>query len=301
MRMSWTWGLPLEGTSSSFFQTVGSSLLYNNRKARQAQWSLNPSVHKSAAAGMTLLYQSNLSLYKLPLKSWMWTLKAGIQGRIDVQICFTSPLQLNLVIKRLLTWLCSASLVNSGLVLTQKEKRHGLSCTGSGWFHKTHVHTRLKTWCAGTPQNGKKKPVTPCAAFMNAHEHFWKLIIPEAELTWGPRMTERLMGFCFTTKYVRCRCALTHSYISFMAHKIHRCIAPSVNETTTAMIFNKLILALSFFPVTIDHWGKCFSWDFQSTHIIHIHSSRQADVKAHAGFCRQAIWLSACIRNGPVT
>lgn len=142
MRMSWTWGLPLEGTSSSFFQTVGSSLLYNNRKARQAQWSLNPSAHKSAAAGMTLLYQSNLSLYKLPLKSWMWTLKTGIQGRTDAQICFTSPLQLNLVIKRLLTWLCSASLVNSGLVLTQKEKRHGLSCTRSGWFHKTHTFTR---------------------------------------------------------------------------------------------------------------------------------------------------------------
>lgn len=36
-----------------------------------------------------------------------------------------------------------------------------------------------------------------------------------------------------------------------MAHKIHRCTAPSVNETATAMIFNKLILALSFFPMTI--------------------------------------------------
>lgn len=196
------------------------------------------------------MYQSNLSLYKLSLKSWRWALKTGIQGRIDARICFTSPLQLNLVTKRLLTWLCSASL-NSGLVLTQREKCHGLSCIGSGWFLKTHVHTRLEMWWAGTPQNGKKKPVTPCAAFMNAPEHFWKLIIPEAELTRGLRMTRRLMGFCSTTKYVRCRCALTHGYVSFMAHKIHRCTAPSVNETTTAMIFNKLILALSFFPMTI--------------------------------------------------
>lgn len=31
-----------------------------------------------------------------------------------------------------------------------------------------------------------------------------------------------------------------------MDHKIHRCIAPYDDETTTAIIFNKLIVPLSF-------------------------------------------------------
>jgi len=33
-----------------------------------------------------------------------------------------------------------------------------------------------------------------------------------------------------------------------MDHKIYRCIASSDNETTTVMIFNKLIVALLFLP-----------------------------------------------------
>lgn len=61
-------------------------------------------------------------------------------------------------------------------------------------------------------------------------------------------MTGFLTGFCFNTKYFKCRWALTHGRISFMDHKIHRCTAPSDNETTTVMIFNKLIVALLFPP-----------------------------------------------------
>lgn len=114
----------------------------------------------------------------------------------------------------------------------------------------TRSHAPQDMVCWDTTKWEKETSDTICC-FMNAPEHFCKLTIPEAELTRGLRMTGKLMGFCFTTKYVRCRCALTHSYISFMAHKIHRCIAPSVNETTTAMIFNKLILAFSFFPMTV--------------------------------------------------
>lgn len=52
------------------------------------------------------------------------------------------------------------------------------------------------------------------------------------------------IGFYFPVKYYKCRCALKHGHISVVGYKIYRCKVQSKNETTTVMIFNKLILAL---------------------------------------------------------
>lgn len=118
---------------------------------------------------------------------------------------WTTRLQLSLLT---LDWFWSQT-ENTGAYLTYRAVD----------FTRDRVICAPRCECAGTPLNWERKQTTPCAAFMNAPVDFWKLIILQTEQAWELKMMGFLMGFCFNTKYFKCRCALTHGRTSFMDHK----------------------------------------------------------------------------------
>lgn len=167
MRMSWTWGLPLEGTSSSFFPAWGiTAFVWTTAKLSGTQNGLWFHLSIKMLQLRRPCYTKAISPSEiLEVCSKHWSTRKNY-----AKISVASPLWLYLAIKEAFNWAVFSFQAtpfskNSGLILTQPEKPYSLPRMQSGWLHKKQSHMPRDVICWYTTEREKETNDTTCCLY----------------------------------------------------------------------------------------------------------------------------------------